>query len=65
MGMRIKDDVVRVTLLASVLSAFAFAAPALAEATFAIAMHGEPALPRDFAIMPYADADAPKGGRMV
>jgi peptide/nickel transport system substrate-binding protein len=64
MGMRIKDDVVRV-ILALVLSAFAFAAPALAEATFAIAMHGEPALPRDFAIMPYADADAPKGGRMV
>jgi peptide/nickel transport system substrate-binding protein len=64
MGMRIKDDVVRV-ILASVLSAFAFAAPALAEATFAIAMHGEPALPRDFAIMPYVDADAPKGGRMV
>jgi peptide/nickel transport system substrate-binding protein len=60
-----RDDVVRVTLLASVLSAFVFAAPALAEATFAIAMHGEPALPRDFAIMPYADADAPKGGRMV
>jgi peptide/nickel transport system substrate-binding protein len=64
MGMRIKDDVVRV-ILALVLSAFAFAAPALAEATFAIAMHGEPALPRDFAVMPYADADAPKGGRMV
>jgi len=62
--MRIKDDVVRV-ILALVLSAFAFAAPALAEATFAIAMHGEPALPRDFAVMPYADADAPKGGRMV
>jgi peptide/nickel transport system substrate-binding protein len=63
--MRIKDDVVHATLLASALSAFVFAAPALAEATYAIAMHGDPALPRDFAIMPYADADAPKGGRMV
>jgi len=63
--MRIKDDVVRATFLASVLSAFVFVVPALAEATYAIAMHGEPALPRDFAIMPYADADAPKGGRMV
>jgi peptide/nickel transport system substrate-binding protein len=63
--MRIKDDVVRATLLAPVLSAFVFVAPALAEATYAIAMHGEPAQPRDFVTMPYADADAPKGGRMV
>jgi peptide/nickel transport system substrate-binding protein len=63
--MRIKDDVVRATLLAPVLSAFFFVAPALAEATYAIAMHGEPAQPRDFGIMPYANADAPKGGRMV
>ena len=28
-------------------------------------MHGAPALPRDFAVAPYANADAPKGGRMV
>jgi len=28
-------------------------------------MHGNPALPADFAVMPYANADAPKGGRMV
>lgn len=31
----------------------------------AIAMHGEPALPRDFAHLPYADPNAPKGGRIV
>src|SRR5690242_13833611 len=31
----------------------------------AIAMHGEPALPQGFAHFPYADPDAPKGGRFV
>jgi peptide/nickel transport system substrate-binding protein len=28
-------------------------------------MHGEPALPADFANLPYADPDAPKGGRIT
>ena len=28
-------------------------------------MHGEPALPADFTHMPYANPDAPKGGRLV
>jgi peptide/nickel transport system substrate-binding protein len=31
----------------------------------AIAMHGEPALPAGFTRLPYADAAAPKGGRLV
>jgi peptide/nickel transport system substrate-binding protein len=31
----------------------------------ALAMHGAPALPPDFMHMPYANPDAPKGGRMV
>jgi peptide/nickel transport system substrate-binding protein len=53
------------TLLACGLSASASVAPAAAEASYAIAMHGNPALPADFAVMPYANADAPKGGRMV
>ncbi len=30
-----------------------------------IAMHGEPALPPDFTHLPYANPDAPKGGRLV
>ncbi|MDE2579767.1 MAG: ABC transporter substrate-binding protein [Hyphomicrobiales bacterium] len=30
----------------------------------AIAMHGEPALPPDFRHLPYANPDAPKGGRL-
>jgi len=34
-------------------------------ARHAIAMHGEPAMPEGFEGMPYANADAPKGGRLV
>jgi peptide/nickel transport system substrate-binding protein len=33
--------------------------------THAIAMHGDPGLPADFTHMPYANPDAPKGGRLV
>jgi peptide/nickel transport system substrate-binding protein len=33
--------------------------------TYAIAMHGAPALRADFIHMPYANPDAPKGGRLV
>jgi peptide/nickel transport system substrate-binding protein len=51
-------------LLASILSASPLE-PAAAEATYAIAMHGQPALPQDFTAMPYVNADAPKGGRLV
>jgi peptide/nickel transport system substrate-binding protein len=32
--------------------------------TYGLAMHGEPALPPDFSHLPYADPDAPKGGRL-
>jgi peptide/nickel transport system substrate-binding protein len=39
--------------------------PAAAEPTYALAMHGAPALPADFTHMPYANPDAPKGGRLV
>ncbi len=47
--------------LAGVLSAGA----AAAEEAHAIAMHGKPAMPAGFTHMPYADADAPKGGRLT
>jgi peptide/nickel transport system substrate-binding protein len=40
-------------------------APCQAADSHAIAMHGEPALPADFTHMPYANPDAPKGGRLV
>ena len=36
-----------------------------AQPSYAIAMHGAPALPADFTHMPYANPDAPKGGRLV
>ena len=39
--------------------------PADAAESYAIAMHGAPALPADFTHMPYANPDAPKGGRLV
>ena len=50
------------TLCCLVCSAAPFGA---AQAAPAIAMHGAPAMPDDFSVMPYADADAPKGGRMI
>ncbi|MAA97613.1 MAG: ABC transporter substrate-binding protein [Stappia sp.] len=34
-------------------------------AVHGIAMHGQPALPSDFDHLPYADPDAPKGGRIT
>ena len=33
--------------------------------SYAIAMHGKPALPPDFIHMPYANPEAPKGGRLT
>lgn len=41
------------------------AAGSLAEPSGGIAMHGEPALPADFANLAYANPDAPKGGRIT
>jgi peptide/nickel transport system substrate-binding protein len=38
---------------------------AAAAESYAIAMHGAPAMPADFSHMPYANPDAPKGGRLV
>ncbi len=43
----------------------ALAAPAAAEPAHGIAMYGDPALPPDFVSLPYANPDAPKGGRIV
>ncbi|MDB5643182.1 MAG: uncharacterized protein JWN07_2499 [Hyphomicrobiales bacterium] len=45
-------------------SAVAGAARADAGPQHGIAMHGEPALPPDFAHLPYANPEAPKGGRL-
>ena len=39
--------------------------PAAADPSYGIAMHGTPALSADFSHLPYANPDAPKGGRLV
>jgi peptide/nickel transport system substrate-binding protein len=45
--------------------AFAGFFPQAADAAYAIAMHGAPAMPENFAAMPYVNPEAPKGGRLV
>ena len=49
--------------LASALAALA--QMAVAEPRHGIAMYGDPALPPDFVSLPYANADAPQGGKIV
>jgi peptide/nickel transport system substrate-binding protein len=53
------------TTLAFGVVAAAGAGNVSAAESYAIAMHGAPALPADFTHMPYANPDAPKGGRLV
>ena len=43
----------------------ALAQMAQAEAKHAIAMYGDPALPPDFVSLPYANPDAPSGGKII
>jgi peptide/nickel transport system substrate-binding protein len=50
------------SFFAATLAFFAAAGPVAAEPRHGIAMHGEPALPRGFEHLPYADPDAPQGG---
>jgi len=61
---------VRAGLVAAVLAGGGFAAvPAAAQTgagpSHGIAMYGAPALPQDFEHLPYANPDAPTGGRIV
>ena len=51
-------------LLSAALAIVTVAAPLAVEAADAIAMHGVPALAPGFTHFPYADPDAPKGGRL-
>jgi peptide/nickel transport system substrate-binding protein len=53
------------TLLALVLATGAVARAESSHSDHAIAMHGEPALAKGFAHLPYADPAAPKGGRII
>jgi peptide/nickel transport system substrate-binding protein len=48
-----------------ILASGLIAAPAEAGPSHAIAMHGEPALPRDFSRLPYVEQQAPRSGRLV
>ena len=50
---------------AALLAAGLLAAQASAAPEHGIAMHGAPELPPDFEHLPYADPDAPEGGRIV
>ena len=52
-------------LVLSVFATFPLAGLAEAEPRHGLAMHGDPALPADYSHLPYADPDAPKGGRIT
>jgi len=53
------------TLWSTATGAILAAAMATAEPKHGIAMYGEPQLPPDFVSLPYANPDAPTGGRIV
>src|SRR5215469_2276214 len=62
----------RIGRFAVICSVVALSLPAMlgcqlarAEESHAIAMHGSPAVPADFAHLPYFNPDAPKGGRLT
>ncbi len=67
--MRESPHVRLLTRLCAALAALAVIAGsttmARAGSTYALAMHGEPKLPADYAHFPYADPKAPKGGRIT
>ncbi|MEM8631720.1 MAG: extracellular solute-binding protein [Pseudomonadota bacterium] len=54
-----------IPVAAGITAALALATAALAEPAHGIAMYGDPGLPPDFVSLPYANPDAPKGGRIV
>ena len=56
---------VRLCVLALAVATGLSAGVARAEEAHAIAMHGKPAMPADFTHLPYANPDAPKGGRLT
>jgi peptide/nickel transport system substrate-binding protein len=62
---RIRRRVLACVALALGVTPLAAVGGAKATESHALAMHGAPALPPDFTHMPYANPDAPKGGRLV
>ncbi len=59
------QNVARRTLQIAVILSTVMQGIAHAESAHGIAMYGDPALPPDFVSLPYANPDAPKGGRIV
>ena len=62
---RIAGRTLAVLGLAFAIPATVAAGPAMSAESYALAMHGAPALSADFSHMPYANPAAPKGGRLV
>src|ERR1700748_3628899 len=47
------------------MAALVLSAPCSGGGSYALAMHGKPALPANFDHLPYFNSDAPKGGRLI
>src|SRR5216684_3341504 len=62
---RIRPAAIACAVLALGLVPLTGSRTAQATESYAIAMHGAPAVAADFTHMPYANPDAPKGGRLV
>jgi peptide/nickel transport system substrate-binding protein len=62
---RIAVHVAAAVVLALLLASGAEAGDTPAPGSYGLSMHGAPALPADFSHMPYANPDAPKGGRLI
>lgn len=54
-----------IRILAATMGFAAIGSMTMAEPQHGIAMYGDPALPADFTALPYANPDAPTGGRIV
>lgn len=49
----------------ALLATLCLTGPTIADPSHGIAMYGDPALPPDFVSLPYANPEAPKGGRLI
>ncbi len=59
------NHILKSAVIFALLLLFSAVPKAFAEPAHGIAMYGEPALPPDFVSLPYANPNAPKGGRVV
>jgi peptide/nickel transport system substrate-binding protein len=66
MGRAMTRQIIQMMRAVGIVTLFGLQAQmALAEPAHGIAMYGEPALPPDFVSLPYANPDAPKGGKII